>query len=137
MDSGLDNERYPLIVSEGDSVQKLKRIESSSYLSHCARRFQNIQGNLFIYGSSLSEQDDHITEWITKNTTLPRLFVGIHGDADTGSGADLVDRVLRLQQLRRDIMDTGATGRRFRKEYLTVAFFQSETADVWRVDEWC
>ena len=66
----LDNERYPLIVSEGDSVQKLKRIESSSYLSHCARRFQNIQGNLFIYGSSLSEQDDHITEWITKNTTL-------------------------------------------------------------------
>ena len=131
----LDNERYPLIVSEGDSVRKLERIESSSYLSHCARRFQNIQGNLFIYGSSLSEQDDHIIEWIGKNTTLPRIFVGIHGDLTTESGVALVDRVQKLQQLRQKILDTGSSGRRFRRESLDVAFYQSETADVWQEDE--
>ena len=132
----LDSERYPLIVSEGTSVQKLERIESSSYLSHCARRFQNIQGNLFVYGSSLSEQDYHILEWIAKNTTLPRIFVGIHGDPDSGSGAALVDSVLKLKELRQDIIDTGSAGRRFKRERLEVFFYQSETADVWVQDEW-
>ena len=132
----LDNKRYPLIVSEGASVQKRERIESSSYLSQCARKFQNIQGNLFIYGSSLSEQDNHIVEWITKNTTLPRIFVGIHGDPDTGSGAALVDCVSKLQQLRQDIIDTGSAGRRFSKKYLDVFLFKSETAHVWQEDEY-
>ena len=132
----MDNERFPLIVSEGASVQKLERIESSSYLSHCARRFQNIQGNLFVYGSSLSDQDNHILEWIAKNTTLPRIFVGIHGDQDSGSGATLIDTVLKLKELLQDIVDTGSTGRRFKRGYLDVFFYQSETADVWVEDEW-
>ena len=132
----LDNERYPLIVSEGASVQKLERIESSSYLSHCARRFQNIQGNLFVYGSSMSEQDYHIIEWIAKNTTLPRIFVGIHGDPASGSGAALIDTVLKLKELRRENVDTGLAGRRFKREHLDVFFYQSETADVWVDDEW-
>ena len=132
----LDNERYPLIVSEGGSVQKLERIESSSYLSQCARKFQNIQGNLFVYGSSLSEQDYHIIEWIAKNTTLTRIFVGIHGDSNTGSGATLVGSALKLRDLRRDIIDTGSAGRRFKKGYLDVVFYQSETAEVWIEDEW-
>ena len=65
----LDNRRYPLVVSEGSSASKLERIESSSYLSYCARKFENIQGSLFTYGTSISSQDSHIANWIVSNTT--------------------------------------------------------------------
>ena len=127
----LDNRRYPLIVSEGDSTRKLERIESSSYLSNCARRFENIQGNLFVYGSSLSEQDNHILEWISKNTTLPRIFIGVHGDHTSGNGAELVERGLELVEERKAVLKSGNTGRRLKKESLEVFFYQSETANVW------
>ena len=129
--SALDERRYPLIVSEGDSASKGKRIEASSYLSHCVRRFENIQGNLFVYGSALSEQDEHILDWIATNSGLAHLFVGVHGDANTGAGAELIGRAQSLVTRRQQVLHSPNTGRRFKKTGLQVSFFRSETADVW------
>ncbi|HET9464314.1 MAG TPA: DUF4917 family protein, partial [Gemmatimonadales bacterium] len=90
--SALDQKQYPLVVTEGDSLSKRARIESSSYLSYCHRRFENIQGSLFIYGSSLSSQDDHIWDAIAFNTSLPHLFVSLRGDPASKSNKVLIAR---------------------------------------------
>ena len=127
----LDNRRYPLVVSEGSSTSKLERIESSSYLSYCARKFENIQGNLFTYGTSISSQDSHIANWIVSNTTLSRLFVGVYGDPNSSDVLDLMRRAHDLARQRTEVLMGGHGIRRFRKLHLDVHFFDSSTANVW------
>ena len=127
----LDDQEYPLIVSEGDSESKKRRIEASSYLSYCQRKFEGIQGNLFIYGSSLSHQDAHILDWIATNTGLTRLFIGIYGDPKTDESARIMGEAQNLIGRREKVLDSKKTGRRFSKKGLQVTFFASETAKVW------
>ncbi|MDE0133080.1 MAG: DUF4917 family protein [bacterium] len=127
----LDFRRYPLVVSEGSSARKVARIEASSYLSYCSRKFENIQGNLFTYGMSLSSQDRHIANWIVMNTTLQRLFVGVYGDPSYGEAFELVERSRELIRQRKQVLYSGRTARRFKKEELEVYFFDSSTASVW------
>ena len=127
----LDSKEYPLIVSEGDSHSKHKRIEASSYLSHCQRKFQNIQGNLFIYGFSLSQQDRHILDWIVNNTSLKRLFIAVYGDPDSTEARDLAQQAMSLVERRLQVLNSQRTGRRFNKDELEVVLFSSETAEVW------
>ena len=127
----LDDRKYPLLVSEGDSLSKARRIEASSYLSHCQRRFENIQGNLFTYGFSFSQQDMHILDWLATNSGLQRLFVGIYGSPDSDINANLIGQAQGLVSRRRAVLGSARTGRRYKKVDLEVTFFQSETANVW------
>ena len=127
----LEIKEYPLIVSEGDSESKEKRIEASSYLSYCQRKFENIYGSLFIYGSSLSEQDEHILDWIVNNTGLERLFVAVYGDAEADAATELIGRANGLIGRRQRVLDSNKTGRRFKRHALQVEFFASGTAQVW------
>ncbi len=127
----LEEQRYPLVVSEGRSIDKSERIEASSYLSHCKRKFEGIVGSLFIYGSSLSEQDDHILDGIAQNTGLSRLVVGIYGDPACEANAQIVSRARSLASRRASILVSGKTGSRMRKGALDVWFFDSSTVDVW------
>lgn len=127
----LGNRQFPLIVSEGTSNNKMKHIEASSYLSNCARRFENIQGTLFVYGCSLSEQDDHIRKWIETNTGIERLFVGVNGDQSAGANVKLITRAQQLVERRHSVLESRYTGRRYKKKPLDIFFFQSESANVW------
>lgn len=60
--------KYPLFISEGHSDNKLKAIQSNSYLSFCLRQLEtNSDKTLVIYGQSLSDQDSHIVKIIDKH----------------------------------------------------------------------
>ena len=131
IEEALGRKQYPLIVSEGDTEGKKKRIEASSYLYYCQRRFENIQGSLFVYGSSLSPQDDHILDWLATNTGLVRLFVGIHGDPTSQRNQELMSRAQSLIVHRNQVLASYKTGRRFKKGKLEVFFFKSATAKIW------
>lgn len=82
----LDNERYPLFVSEGTSAKKLRRINRSAYLSKALRTFagccRTVKASLFVIGHSLAENDDHILRRI-RNGKIRRMFVSLHGDPDS------------------------------------------------------
>ncbi|WP_447530651.1 DUF4917 family protein [Legionella pneumophila] len=53
----------PVFISEGDSVEKKKRIEESEYLRTIYNKgFREIGSSLVIYGWSISEQDNHLLE---------------------------------------------------------------------------
>ena len=127
----LESKRYPLVVSEGKALDKKRHIEASSYLSYCWRKFENIQGSLFIYGHSLSHQDQHLLDAIANNTTLANVFVGIYGDLRSTKNQQLNERVYNIVKERVSVLASGKLGRKIKKEKLTVSLFNSKTAPVW------
>lgn len=54
------DEESPLLVSEGESADKLASILSSDYLTFAHRAFASHEGGLVVFGHTLSEQDDHL-----------------------------------------------------------------------------
>jgi hypothetical protein len=59
-DTILRTNQLPLFVAEGSSSQKLARINSVPYLWDSYNCFQCLEGSLFIFGHSASEEDSHI-----------------------------------------------------------------------------
>jgi hypothetical protein len=55
-----NEDESPLLVSEGESSDKLASILSSDYLTFAHQMFSAHEGGLVIFGHSLSEQDDHL-----------------------------------------------------------------------------
>jgi hypothetical protein len=60
--SGWNDDESPLLVSEGESADKMASISSSDYLSFAHSMFVEHEGGLVIFGHSLSEQDDHLVK---------------------------------------------------------------------------
>lgn len=129
--ASLAAKHYPLVVSEGKSADKLRRIESSSYLSWVFRRFENFQGSLLTYGWGVSEQDDHLLDAIAKNVSLDRLYVGVYGNPHSEDNKRMIARAEGLVGRRNEVLATGKHGRRKKAGSLDVKFFDAATAKVW------
>jgi len=80
--SALENNLYPHIVAEGTSREKLTKVMHSMYLSRGYRSFAKIGNNLFVYGHSLAENDQHWFDLIARGK-VRRLFISLHGDPDS------------------------------------------------------
>lgn len=115
----LAKRQYPLIVTEGTSKQKKKRIQHNSFLGRAFRSFGEIGGNLFIYGHSLAENDEHLLKLIDKGKTS-KIFIGIYGDPATERNRKIIERA-KLIPTRRRQNGTPAE----------VHFFDAESAHVW------
>ena len=113
---------YPLIVTEGNPVEKRVGIEASSYLSWAFRRFQNVRGTLFTYGTSLSDPDDHIREAIIQNFRLRSLYVGVHPKESQSNQYELMSIAERMKEHRAELPYSKS---------LSVDFYNSATAPVW------
>lgn len=109
---------YPLIVTEGTSVQKLDRIQHSGFLNRAYRSFSSISGCLFIYGHSLAENDEHLLKLIDKGK-MKKIFVGIFGDPGSESNQRIIARAQQIP------------GRRRRGADAEVHFFDAQSAHVW------
>ena len=121
MDSVRDNlgrGHYPLFVSEGESSDKLRRINSSHYLYWNFQRFREIEGHLFTYGSALADQDKHLWDAVARNDELKSLYVGIYGDPEIDENRRLVATAEGLSTSRQG-------------QPLNVSFYKSESASVW------
>jgi hypothetical protein len=113
---------YPLVVTEGSSVQKLAKIDHSAYLSGSYRSFGNIGGHLFIYGHGLAQNDAHILEAIVRSK-VSRLSVSLYGDPRIKRNQQLQRRAQQLAD-RRDVSTNV-------KRPLAVDFFDAESAAPW------
>ena len=114
----LQHRQYPLVVSEGTSSHKLRRIRSSGYLSWNFDRFREISGHLFTYGSALADPDDHLWEAVAGNDKLKSVWVGIYGYAEPDEKQQLIARSEKLRIDRQG-------------QSLDVRFYKSESAGVW------
>ena len=77
----IENNNYPIFVSEGTSNSKLKAIKSNDYLTFCLKQFKkkiNSDGRLVIFGQSLSDQDQHLVDIIDEN--CKKIAISINSD---------------------------------------------------------
>lgn len=73
----LEQDKYPLIVAEGSSKEKLAKIKHNEYLNYCYQNLGCIQGNLIIHGHSLEKNDRHIFDLINTNTNIKNIYISI------------------------------------------------------------
>jgi hypothetical protein len=117
----LENEYYPVFVSEGTSSEKIEAIRHNDYLSKMYRGFTEIQGDLIVFGHSLDMSDDHIfTQRIGLHGKTSRLYVSIHGDPASTANKEIVKTASGLALLRNA------------KHPLEVRFFDADSASVWK-----
>jgi len=116
--NALDTNKFPLFVSEGNSLDKTDKIMHSNYLSRGLRSFSHITGSLFIYGHSLADNDDHILNIIPKSK-IQNLFISIYGNINSESNKLIVQKAESIVSKRKG------------KTPLNLYFFDSTTANVW------
>lgn len=111
--------RYPLIVTEGTSAEKVTKILHSAYLNHAIRSFSSITGALFMYGLSLAPNDEHLLRRITENTGLRAIYLSVYGDPTSASNREIMSRAEQLSEGRPQ------------NRPLEVHFFDADSARVW------
>jgi len=116
--TSLAKREYPLIVTEGQSSQKLDRIQHSGFLNRAYRSFAAIQGCLFIYGHSLAANDEHLLKLIDRGKTK-MIYVGLYGDPASDSNLQIIARANQIP------------GRRRNGVAAEVHFFDAQSAHVW------
>ena len=110
----MDN-RFPIYVAEGNSMAKMRKINSNTYLRHCYEKLKCSTGTLFIYGHSASENDSHIYRAVF-NSEITHVFFSVYEPDDE-----------KLQNFDRLMEDFRRCGR----ENINCTFFDAASANVW------
>ena len=121
--AALEQDRYPIYVSEGTSQSKLERVMHSSYLLRGYRSLSAIGGSLFIFGHSLQANDEHVLRCI-ENNKIGQLYVSIFGDPSSPENRHVMDRAQSLPAKRQKATRSKATP-------LDVMFYEATSANVW------
>ena len=66
-----DPQARPLLVTEGTARDKLRAIEGNAYLAHALRTLRGVDLPMVVFGSSLSEQDDHLVDALNEHPARP------------------------------------------------------------------
>lgn len=119
--SALDEEKYPLFVSEGHSHEKLDKIMHNAYLHKALRSFSSIGGSLFVFGHSFDDNDDHILNQIPQSA-ISKLFVGLFGNPNIPDNQQIIAKAQKLQKTRAAMPY---------KRAFELDFFDVSTAQVW------
>lgn len=109
---------YPVVVTEGNSNEKLTKIEHTHYLARGLKSLASCGGSLFIYGHSLAANDGHVLDAITKSK-VTNLYVSIYGDPSSDDNARIIERAAELVAARPT------------KKPLEVQFFEAGSAQIW------
>ena len=118
----LDQGRFPLFVSEGDSEGKLSRIRHSGYLQRSLRSLAGVcrspSATLFVFGHSLAVNDEHVVRLIEKGK-FRRLYVSLFGGPDSDDNRHIVRRAQRMVLARHE------------RTPLDLRFYDAASARVW------
>ncbi len=78
-----DEQARPLLITEGSSQHKLQAIEGNDYLAHALDQLGKCDLPLVVFGSDLSEQDQHLVEALNRNPNRP-IAVSIQREGKDG-----------------------------------------------------
>ncbi len=73
----IDNGEVWDIVFEGTSERKRQQIKENIYMENALNKLSAIKGNLFLYGLSFFENDDHIWEAIRNNNKIDKIHISV------------------------------------------------------------
>jgi plasmid stabilization system protein ParE len=120
--SKLEGGQLPLLVAEGASAEKWRKIQASEFLRTGFEALSSVQGTLVVFGFALNDNDEHVFAALRRaikgaadTPPLERVFIGLHGGSAKHHEA-ACERWTRLLASRMD---------------LELRFFASESAGVW------
>lgn len=122
---------YPLVVAEGNSKAKVKQIKNNPYLKYIYDKFKLITGQLFTFGFSMSEQDEHILKIIKNNEDIRHLWIGIRGDFKTKHNKHFIQIANDLENERSLLIKNKKYNKNSKKGDLKVRFFDAGTMNIW------
>lgn len=114
----IENGQFPVFISEGTQEHKLKRIKENGYLARSFSSLKGITGDLFIFGHSIRDEDDHVFEVMNSNRKITRIFISLFGDQESGNNQRIIQKVNHWRE------QYTLNGR----EYV---FYDSATAKIW------
>lgn len=120
----LREQRFPLFVAEGDAASKLAKIVSHAYLARAYRSFQELHGDLVVYGCSLAASDEHIVKALRENRHLKSIHVSLYKDPNA-------DPNRKIRAACEALRDANNAERKPGDPQLAVHFFDAESAEVW------
>lgn len=120
--NNLDQEIYPVFISEGSSSEKQEKIIHNAYLNHCFRSLKKIKGNLVIFGTLLKMNDQHIQDAICRNN-CENIYIGLFDKEN-----DLQLLTPFITKLKGHPVTHGSSKKRIARN---IQFFDSKTAAVW------
>lgn len=123
IDKSLKSGKYPLFVAEGTAQQKRGQILRSAYLSKGLRSLAAIGGSLFVFGLSLSDNDEHILQAIADSKVLD-LYVGLFGNPESFENQQVVAKANSVPAMRQQ-----------KRARLNVYFFDSANVKPWGTEE--
>lgn len=110
------HKKLPLYVAEGTSSKKMAKINSVPYLKYCLETLEETAGNIFVYGHSASENDEHIYRAIFRSEIEKIIFCVHRPTADVNSINGELQRYKAKYRPAREI---------------EIIFVDSETVHVW------
>lgn len=125
--NALNNNKFPLFVSEGNTEKKMSKIFHHPYLFNSYKSFEDVSnggkgktpGNtcIFTYGLSFADNDVHIFNKIAYGR-IKHLFVSIFGDPEFETNKTIMARCESMKDKR--------------VEYpLNVTYYDASSASVW------
>lgn len=112
----IDEDKYPVFISEGATEHKIARIKKNGYLSRTFSSLKSIRGSLFIFGHSIRDEDDHVFDFINQNNPKLTMYIGLFGNPDEAHNQVIIQKV---------------QGWRQRYSGKTFEFYDSSTVNVW------
>lgn len=112
----IDQDRFPVFISEGSTEHKLARIKRNGYLSRTFSSLKSITGNLFIFGHSIRDEDDHVFDFINQNNRNLKIFIGLYGNPDVPHNKAIINKVEKWRNTYRSKV---------------FEFYDSTSVDVW------
>lgn len=114
----IESNKFPVFITEGTTEHKLKRIKENGYLSRSLSSIKSINGDLFIFGHSIRDEDNHLFDIINTNRGLKKIFISLFGNKDSVENKKIIHKI-----------------RRWRSEYnfkeREYIFYNSSTANIW------
>lgn len=75
---------FPVFVSEGNSSQKKEAIRRNHYLNYCFEKIDETKDSFFIFGHAMNlDSDSHILEKIARNNNIKNIFASYFDSKDS------------------------------------------------------
>lgn len=114
----IDSNKFPVFISEGTQEHKLQRIKENGYLSRAFSSMKSITGDVFIFGHSIRDEDDHVFDLLNENKSIKKIFISLWGDQLSECNQKIISKVQQWRNKYKSI----------EREYI---FYSSESAKVW------
>lgn len=114
----INSNKFPVFISEGTQEHKLQRIKENGYLSRVFSSMKSISGDLFIFGHSIRDEDDHVFDIINENRSIKKIYISLFGSITKEYNQKIITKIKNWRN----------NYKYKEREYI---FFDSKSAKVW------